>query len=67
MRSWTSEAKELLAVKNAYEFEEEFANDGKCRKRKRAVGPIVVWGLVVIIALALGRALPTGFWQMFKP
>lgn len=54
-------------MKNAYELEEEYNNDGKCRKRKRIVGPIVVWGLVAILALLLGQALPSGFWQVFKP
>lgn len=54
-------------MKNAYEFEEEYTNDGKCHKRKRIVGPIVVWGLVAIIALFLGQALPSGFWQVLKP
>jgi hypothetical protein len=59
--------REVCTVKNAYEFEEEYTNDGKCHKRKRIVGPIVVWGLVAIIALFLGQALPSGFWQVLKP
>jgi hypothetical protein len=57
-------------VRNAYECKEEFGRDGKCVSRQRAIGPVVVWGLVTIVSLAMGRALvnlpPPSFWDFIR-
>jgi hypothetical protein len=54
-------------VKNAYELKEFFNRDGKCLRRERAIGPIVVWAIVVLVALATGQLLniPSAFWHFF--
>jgi len=55
-------------MKNAYECREEFTPDGKrLVKRERAIGGIVVWGFVAVIAMLSGYAfIPTSFWTFFK-
>ena len=55
-------------MKNAYECKEQFSREGKCLKRERAIGPIVVWAIVVLIAMATGQLLniPSVFWHLFK-
>ncbi|HEY1183095.1 MAG TPA: hypothetical protein VGE89_02855 [Bryobacteraceae bacterium] len=57
-----------MTVKNAYECREEYGRDGKCLKRERAIGPIVAWMIVALVALIAGKALglPTVFWQALK-
>jgi len=54
-------------MKNAFEFKEEFSRDGKCLKRERAIGPIVVWAIVVLVAMATGQLLniPSACWHLF--
>jgi len=45
-------------VKNALEWKkEEHGRDGKCVKRELAVGPIVVWAIVALASLVLGKGL----------
>lgn len=56
-------------MKNAYECREQFNSKGQCLKRERAIGPIVVWAIVALVALATGQALgliPTTFWTVLK-
>jgi hypothetical protein len=55
-------------MKNAYECKEQFSRDGKCLRRERAIGPIVVWAIVVLIAMATGQLLniPAAFWHLLK-
>jgi len=53
-------------VKNAYECKEEYSPNGKCLKRERAIGPIVPWAVVVVLAILAGYSLPAAFWQMVK-
>lgn len=55
-----------MSVKNAYECKEKYNRDGQCLTRERVVGPIVVWAVVALAALFLGRAMPTSFWQFLK-
>jgi hypothetical protein len=57
-----------MPMKNAYECKEQFSRDGKCLRRERAIGPIVVWAIVVLIAMATGQLLniPDAFWHLFK-
>lgn len=56
-------------MKNAYECKEEYGRDGRCIRRERAIGPIVPWSVVVLVALLMGKAfdLPSVFWHMFNP
>jgi hypothetical protein len=42
-------------MKNAYEVKEQFGKDGKCLRRERAIGPIVVWAVVALAGLASGQ------------
>ena len=55
-------------MKNAYECKERFNREGKCLSRERTVGPIVVWAIVVLIAMATGQLLniPAVFWHLFR-
>lgn len=55
-------------MKNAYECREQFSREGKYLRRERAIGPIVVWAIVVLIAMATGQLLniPSAFWHLFK-
>jgi hypothetical protein len=55
-------------MKNAYEFRERYSEDGKRTLREWAIGPIVPWCLVVLVALLIGKVLnvPSTFWQLFK-
>lgn len=55
-------------MKNAYEYKEQFSRDGKLLRRERAIGPIVVWAVVVVIAMATGQLLniPSWFWHLLK-
>jgi hypothetical protein len=56
-------------MKNAYECKEEFSRNGKCLKRERAIGPIVVWAIVALTAFLTGKALvnlPPSFWGFFR-
>ena len=47
-------------MQNAYEYKEEYSADGKrLVRRERSVGPSVPWAIVLILALALGRAFIT--------
>jgi len=57
-----------MTVKNAYEFKEEYGRDGKCLKRERAIGAIVIWGVVALVALATGKVLDlsAAFWHLVK-
>lgn len=55
-----------LIVKNAYECREHYAPNGRCIKREKTFGPIVVWGVVVIALLAAGRQIPPSSWQLVK-
>ncbi|MGA2715045.1 MAG: hypothetical protein ABSG41_18250 [Bryobacteraceae bacterium] len=55
-------------MKNAYEFREHFNGDGKCISRERAIGPIVIWAIIAIVAMATGHPLNIpSVWQYFKP
>lgn len=55
-------------MKNAYEVREQYGKDGKCIKRERIIGPIVVWAIVVLIAMAAGQLtyVPFQSWHLFK-
>jgi hypothetical protein len=56
-------------MQNAYECKEEFGKDGKCLKRERAIGPIVPWSIVALVALLAGKALvsiPPSFWEFLR-
>jgi hypothetical protein len=55
-------------MKNAWERREEYTTDGrKLRRRETAIGPIVPWSIVVILALFLGGAAPPpSFWQFLS-
>lgn len=55
-------------MKNAYECKEKFSRDGKCLERERAIGPIVVWAIVILVAMATGQLLnlPAVFLHLFK-
>jgi len=56
-------------VKNAFEYEIELSPRGKLLKRRVVVGGIVVWGLVALATIVMGRALisiPPSFWEFFK-
>lgn len=57
-----------ISVKNAYEVREQYGKDGKCIKRERIIGPIVVWAIVVLIAMAAGQLtyVPFQSWHLFK-
>jgi hypothetical protein len=58
-----------IDLRNAYECREEFGRDGKCSKRERTIGPIVIWGIVALVALVMGKGLvsiPPSFWDLFK-
>lgn len=58
-----------MELKNAYECREEFNARGRCVKRERAIGPIVVWSVVALVALYSGQGLvtlPPAFWEFFK-
>lgn len=56
-------------MRNAYECKEEYGRDGKCVRRERAIGAIVPWSIVAVLALLLGKALtlPNDLWQALKP
>ena len=66
LRNWISEK---ASMKNAYECKEQFGADGRRLKRERAVGPIVPWCIVVLVAILLGQALdiPAVAWKLFRP
>ena len=55
-------------MKNAWESRETYSGKN-LTSRERVVGGIVVWGVVAIVALVLGRALvsiPPTFWDFLK-
>jgi hypothetical protein len=56
-------------MKNAYEYKEILDLDGKCLRRERAIGGIVVWAIVAILALLLGKPLDVvnGIGHLFRP
>jgi hypothetical protein len=55
-------------MRNAYEYREEFTQDGKgLVRREVAIGPIVPWTIVVLATLFLSRGswhLPLGIWEL---
>lgn len=54
-------------MKNAFEYEVELSPRGKLLKRRIVVGGIVVWGLVVMAAMAIGQVvIPAPFWDLLK-
>ena len=56
-------------MKNAYEWRAEYTPSGRCIKREVTVGPIVIWGAVVLAGLIMGRAftsVPPGLWDFFR-
>lgn len=53
-------------MKNAYECKEQFSKDGKCIKRERAIGPIVVWAIVVLIGMVTGLNIPAALGNLFR-
>jgi hypothetical protein len=53
-------------MKEAYVCEEKFSPSGRCIERKRAVGGIVVWGIVVTIAIFAGVSVPSSIWRLLK-
>jgi hypothetical protein len=57
-----------MPMKNAYECKEQFNGEGKCLSRERAIGPIVIWAIVVLIAMATGQQLdlPSIFSRLFR-
>jgi hypothetical protein len=55
-------------MKNAYECTEEFTKDGQCLRRTRKFGPILVTGVVALVAIIFGHAvIPASFWRMLVP
>ena len=52
-------------MRNAYECREHYNKDGKCIKRERTIGGIVVFAFVVVVAIISGYspAIPSTVWQ----
>jgi hypothetical protein len=58
-----------LVMKNAFEYELELNPRGRTVKRRVVVGGVVVWGVVALAAITMGKALvslPPSFWDFFK-
>ena len=54
-------------MKNAYECKETYSRDGKCVRRERAIGPIVVLAIILIIAMLTGTpVVGMNVWQWLK-
>ena len=55
-------------MKNAYEMKEYYSKDGKCLRRERAIGPIVIWAVVALAAIIAGRTpnVPTSLLHLLK-
>jgi hypothetical protein len=56
-------------MKNAFEYEVTLSQHGRPLQKRIAVGPIVVWAIVAIVAFFSERALlnlPAPFWDFFK-
>ncbi|HME59184.1 MAG TPA: hypothetical protein VKF63_12655 [Terracidiphilus sp.] len=55
-------------MKNAYEVKEYYNRDGRCLRRERAIGPIVIWALVALAAIIAGQSLnvPASLVHLFK-
>ena len=52
-------------MRNAWEWEHEteVSETVKRTKRRFSVGPIVVWAIVVLTLLFLGREIPAHVWN----
>jgi len=56
-------------MRNAFESRIEYTKEGKPVKKELAVGAIVPWSIVLIIALLVGKVVvnvPSVAWQFWK-
>jgi hypothetical protein len=55
-------------LRNAVEWRIEYTGDGRLERKEWAVGPIVPWSIVALVALFTGKAmgLPQLFWEFLR-
>ena len=56
-------------MNSAYECSVKFDKDGKLRERRRSIGGIVVWAIVVLVIVYSGRSIatvPPALWGMLR-
>jgi hypothetical protein len=53
-------------VQKAFEYEVRYGRDGKPAQRRWSVGPVLIVGVIMLILVLTGHAVPAFLWSLLK-